>query len=123
MERIRAPEDQAMRFPRLTTRLLMVEVLLLAILLTGGMWALETGQRLMEARAIARQQAVYERYWIDRAARDECRVEELIPGRAAVVAYDLRQAAYHAELKRKYLRAAWRPWLAVERDPPPPPGP
>lgn len=29
-------------------------------------------------------------------------------------------AEYHATLKRKYLRAAARPWLSVEPDPPPP---
>src|SRR4051812_37952742 len=30
----------------------------------------------------------------------------------------IRQAAYYARLKRKYRRAAWRPWESVAPDPP-----
>jgi hypothetical protein len=33
---------------------------------------------------------------------------------------DQRRAAFFAEMKRKYERAATRPWVAVEPEPPPP---
>jgi tetratricopeptide (TPR) repeat protein len=42
-----------------------------------------------------------------------------IQGRDQATKY-AEAAAYHAALKRKYLRAASRPWLPVEPDPPPP---
>jgi hypothetical protein len=44
------------------------------------------------------------------------------PSRAEYRAKCLQNAAYHARVRRKFERAAWRPWNPLPEDPPDPPG-
>jgi hypothetical protein len=119
-----------MRWPRVrfTVRRLMIAVAAVGI----GLWI---GQRIMWGSPLARAYRIY----VDIHSRDRDDAEE-----AASVAEGLAdehavrkeseaerryrddaghlrtKAAYHADLIRKYARAARYPWLTVEPDPPEP---
>jgi hypothetical protein len=51
------------------------------------------------------------------------RHRESLPSRAEYRAGCLRNAAYHACVRQKFQRAAWRIWEALPDDAPDPPGP
>jgi hypothetical protein len=93
-------EDRDMRRPRfqLTTRRLMAAVAIAGVVLGSGikverMWRLS---------------------WQYRMSADVC------AGMEDLYRSDPRLARFYAQQKSRYERAAARPWLPVEPDPPPP---
>jgi hypothetical protein len=58
--------------------------------------------------------SIQERHWRENARRD------LNDGNARTVAakWGLQIADHYASLVRKYRRAMWRPWIAVDLEPP-----
>jgi hypothetical protein len=97
-----------MRLPRMTIRRWTPAVAAVALLLGAG--------RLAERRA----------YLLERAEVRASRADDMINGALrlkdeyCVEGFPERLAAHYASLARKYERAAWRPWLSVEPDPPHP---
>ncbi len=92
-----------MRPPRLifTTRRLMIAVAVLGLLFGG----VNLGLRSVHYR---REALIHEF------------LEEILAVQQHHSGPDPERSAYHAALKLKYQRAAARPWLAVEPDPPDP---
>ncbi len=90
-----------MRLPRLTVRLLLIVVALLALTLGLAGW--------MQRRAVTFRLEAARQYqgWVDHA-RPDPRDD---PG---------PEASYHLAMYEKYLKAASRPWLPVAPDPPAP---
>ncbi len=91
-----------MRLPRFRVRTLMVVVGVVALLLWGGMM----GSRSYRYVELARQYEFQEFHWRENAMRDR-----------GWAKFGLECADYFAMMSRKYRRAAWHPWLAVEPDP------
>jgi hypothetical protein len=90
----------------MTTRRWMVAVAMIAFAIES----VKIGERWLSYR----QRAVYH-------ARLAETGMDLAPSGDAALILSPRDIAYHGELKVKYERAATRPWLPVEPDPPPPP--
>jgi hypothetical protein len=100
-----------MQLPRMTTRRWMLAVALVAASLGGLGWA----EKMIQRRALCLRRAT------DYAVRKQtlcCRVSE----RPTAQELDENRimSAYYDQLVRKYERAAARPWLSVEPDPPVP---
>jgi hypothetical protein len=122
-----------MRVPyvRLTVRRMMIAVAAVALL----MFAVDCVRRSSVYRhqadlyALAEDHALWvahkteevERYWQDHPEKRAEAMSRLYHWHGPEPARKL--AAYHARLKRKYHRAMWRPWEAVEPDPPFPQSP
>ena len=133
-----------MRLPRVqfTVRRMMVSVAVVAVLVAN----VELMRRHVVSRALATKHAAMqaELEAARRLAEERAKWVELLAERGEVEAptsFPLidplagattlsevralstryaKQAAYHAQLRRKYERAAARPWLPIEPDPPPP---
>jgi hypothetical protein len=76
-------------------------------------WAAMTGLRWYDYSWRARVYSFQERYYRERAQRD------LAQGKTQTIEarWGLQIADYYASLVRKYRRAMWRPWIAVEYEP------
>jgi hypothetical protein len=103
-----------MRRPRLSIRGSMALVALAALLLIGlVLWRRSEEYR---RRAESHDSLLWS---VLPVAIDEAASPGRLGGGLSVGAL-LRQAKYHHEMSRKYWRAAARPWLSVEPDPPEP---
>jgi hypothetical protein len=91
-----------MRFPRMTTRRLMIVVAIAALVICGAMM----GSRSYDYYRLARYYGDQERGWRESAARDR-----------GWAKFGSHSAEYYAPLVRKYRRAMWRPWMPVAPDP------
>jgi hypothetical protein len=128
-----------MRPPRFRLRTLLVAVAVAAVLMGGTNWALVVidlrRTYLASARFHSQEAARYSRSSseLSRLFRDERthpftfdplpgphRKGESAARGDVIAAYHAAYAAYHAALRRKYERAAARPFLPVAPDPPPP---
>jgi hypothetical protein len=111
-----------MRFPRMTTRRWMLAVAAVAVV--AGVLIATVRHR---PRRTARIHADAERYYshVARECRQIARAETKLKADEArflskrIDWYD-RKTSYHRELKLKYERAALRPWLPLQPDPPEP---
>src|SRR5262245_28063697 len=99
-----------MRLPRLRVRTHLLLVGVVALLVWTGM----TGLRWYDYSWRARTYSIQERYYRERAQRD------LAQGNTRTIEarWGLQIADYYASLVRKYRRAMWRPWSAVDYEPP-----
>jgi len=137
-----------LRRPRITTRLLMVLVAVVAV----GIWAAINVPRAIDRTIAYREKAEYQAGWersfqdrqresstresaiqseLDQWRRDtgskdqltehyfESRLEfEIVDAK-----YQREMAAYHSKLKNQYRRASWFPFVSVPPDPAPPAAP
>ena len=103
--------DAAMLRPRLKLPHVMALVAILALAIWLGVML----KRSHDFRVLAAEQAEAEQ--LSMAYADEARG---MNGDEQRVARGEQMAAYHRALKEKYDRAAGRPWLSVEPDPPEP---
>ncbi len=128
----------------------MIAVAVIAAIFAGGVWFLGQTPRAREYRRIAMIHAASALRWAEytrlaergatssiafrdgtimirsEAFRPPVRptdpkaAEEYDRDRARIVALCRARAAFHEQLKRKWLSAAWHPWESVAPDPPPP---
>jgi hypothetical protein len=106
-----------MKLPWMTTRRLMVAVAIVALLLAS--------QRIYDRRArmsaIASNHAKREKIELMALAEYRSFMDQLDPERAqSTLKYLTSSSKYHADMRRKYERAARYPWLPLSPDPPSP---
>jgi hypothetical protein len=99
-----------MRLPRLRVRTYMLLVGVVALLVWTGMM----GLRWYDYSRRASIYSFQEHYYRENAQRD------LAQGKTRTIEarWGLPIADYYASLVRKYRRAMWRPWVAVDYEPP-----
>jgi hypothetical protein len=128
---------------KITIRGLMIAVAISAVFFAGGVWHLGQTPRATACRRIARLEASYARAWAEYAALSDqgltfiakydsgeivlhptvsrIPLDPVEPNeRARIAAICRTRAAYHEQLKQKWLRAARHPWESLAPDPPPP---
>ncbi len=146
--RLRLLMGSPLRRPKMTTRLLMVVVVVVAV----GIWAVmnvpqaielaivyranaeiharsERGSQDTERESLARAKAIEAE--LDQWRRDTGSADQLSEhyfasrrdGEKVDARYQREMAAYHANLKDKYRWASWFPLVSVAPDPVPPPDP
>ncbi len=99
-----------MRLPRVRVRTYMVLVAVVAVLCSAA----PLGWRSYVFYRRATIYSFQERTWREMAERD------LREGNTRSVAaqWGVKTADHYAPLVRKYRRAMWRPWIAVDEEPP-----
>jgi hypothetical protein len=113
-----------MRRPRVTIWRWMAAVAVVGLMIGGGVWlkqrrdyfrSLAQSHQKEVASSTARSEALKSRF----GSTSERKIEEIMDLQRD---YDqmLDRADHHASLARKYERAAHRPWLPVDPDPPEP---
>jgi hypothetical protein len=77
-------------------------------------WVAMMGLRSYDSFQRASFYSLQERYWRENAQQD------IAEGKTQTIEakWGLRTADYYATLVRKYRRAMWRPWVAVDYEPP-----
>lgn len=105
-----------MRFLRLRLWMLMALVALLAITIQ----VIRLGQMRIDYLRLARHHANNEQAYASMPSKIQFSPIASSSERERVFDELRGEESYHAQLKKKYSRAAARPWLTIESDPPDP---